>query len=479
MVSMHTPIAAVQQAWTAAFPGQAFPGKVAAVAALSQSAQQATPVRQGTSAYDKPAASTDNVRLSQLGDKIAGQQSVIEAITDTVTTVRTQLSDLNGTVSRLDDRMTGEVQGIAGQVASIAASVANLEQSVRKQADPSTAAAQVAAAVREAFAPFRAEVEAAGKVEEVRAVADALPLSYSDPVTVFGVPVTDRKGNPLTVFQYAHPEAEKVDPVFIWQPEILKQLLHSQTTGENVWLGGEKGTGKSETVRQFAARTGRKYTRINFHKYSTAEEIIGATGLNGGSTEFQPGPFLRAFTTPGCVILLDEPTNADPGELAILNGLLEPFAAVTIGGSVWKRAPGVLIFAADNTLTNGDSSGRYAGTRQMNSAFADRFARIVAFDFLPRAVEVAAVTAHTGCRPELADHILEAVSMARARVTTGDIIDAPSLRSVIAFVRALDILDVREAWNCTIAARQPQESALALQGVFEACINPSTIEALI
>lgn len=473
MVSMHTPIVSVQQAWSAAFPGQAFPGKVAAVAALGQQApaQQAAPTT-------KAAPNTDTaVRLTQLNDKISGQQSVIESITDSVISVRTQLSDLNGTVARLDDRMTGEVQGIAGQVASIAASVASLEQSCRT--DPSIAAAQVAAAVREAFAPFRAEVEAAGKVEEVRAVADALPLSYSDPVTVFGVPVTDRKGNPLTVYQYAHPEAEPVDRVFIWQPEILKQLLHSQVTGENVWLGGEKGTGKSETVRQFAARTGRKYVRINFHKYSTAEEIIGATGLNGGSTEFQPGPFLRAFTTPGCVILLDEPTNADPGELAILNGLLEPFAAVTIGGSVWKRAPGVLIFAADNTLTNGDSSGRYAGTRQMNSAFADRFARIVAFDFLPRSVEVAAVTAHTGCRPELADHILEAVSMARARVTTGDIIDAPSLRSVIAFVRALDILDVREAWNCTIAARQPQESALALQGVFEACINPNTIETLI
>ena len=69
--------------------------------------------------------------------------------------------------------------------------------------------------------------------------------------------------------------------------------------------------------------------------------------------------------------------------------------------------------------------------------------------------------------------------MARAKVATGDIIDAPSLRSVIAFIRALEVMDVREAWNSTIAARQPQESALALQGIFEACINPATIDTLL
>jgi MoxR-like ATPase len=412
-----------------------------------------------------------------MDDKLNGQQSVIESITDTVISLRSRLNDSDGAIARLDDRLTGEVQGIAGQLSGIASTVTAL--TLKPAIDPSLVSGQVAAAVREAFAPFRTAVEESGKVAEVAAIADALPISYSDPVTVFGVPVTDRKGNPLPVYQYASPRAESVDPVFIWQPEILRHLLLSQTTAENVWLGGEKGTGKSETVRQFAARTGREYVRINFHKYSTAEEIIGATGLNNGATEFQPGPFLRAFSTPGCVILLDEPTNADPGELAILNGLLEPGAAVTIGGAVWRRAPGVLVFAADNTLTNGDSSGRYAGTRQMNSAFADRFARIVPFDYLPLAVEVRAVTAHTGCRSELAEHILNAIGIARAKVHTGDIIDAPSLRSVIAFVRALQVMDTREAWNSTIAARQPQESALALQGIFESCINTALIDSFI
>jgi len=470
MVSMNTPLATVQATWQAQYPGQPFPGKAAAVASLSGKLS-AAPLGPA------PAASTDTAELAQI-------RSTINAITDEQIDAHRKLGTvrdaLAASITHLDDRLTGEVQGLAGQVSGIAASVQSLDLSMRRAAerpaiDPAAVAGQVAAAVREAFKPFETQVRAEGREAEVLAIAEALP-GESDALSVFGVDIRDVKGRTVPVHCYASPVAESVDPMFIWQAEILRHLLLSQSTGENLWLGGEKGTGKSETVRQFAARTGRSYVRINFHKYSTAEEIIGAVGLNNGATEFVPGPFLRAFTSPGTVILLDEITNADPGELAILNGLLEPNAAVTIGGSVWRRAPGVLIFAADNTLTNGDSSGRYSGTRQMNSALADRFARIVPFDFLPLAVEVEAVTRHTGCAPALAEHILRAVQMARSKVSTGDIIDAPSIRSVVAFVRALSMMPVREAWNSAIAARQPQESALALQGIFEACIDPAFID---
>ena len=467
MVSMNTPLATVQATWQAQYPGQAFPGKAAAVASLSGSA----PVTRAAAA---PPSTATAAELTRLHDKIDAALAVNE------TRINQVAASWDSALTRTDDRLSGEVQGLAGQVSGIAAGVQSLDAAMRRAAerpavDPSAVAGQVAAAVREAFKPFEATVRAEGREAEVLAVAEALP-GESDALTVFGLDVRDVKGRTVPVHCYASPVAETADPMYIWQAEILRHLLLSQSTGENLWLGGEKGTGKSETVRQFAARTGRGYCRINFHKYSTAEEVIGAVGLNNGATGFQPGPFLRAYTTPGTVILLDEITNADPGELAILNGLLEPNAAVTIGGSVWRRAPGVLVFAADNTLTNGDQSGRYSGTRQMNSALADRFARIVPFDFLPLQVEVEAVTRHTGCAPALAEHILKAVQMARSKVATGDIIDAPSIRSVVAFVRALAMMPVRDAWNSAIAARQPQESALALQGIYEACIDPAFID---
>jgi MoxR-like ATPase len=179
------------------------------------------------------------------------------------------------------------------------------------------------------------------------------------------------------------------------------------------------------------------------------------------------------------VILLDEITNADPGVLNALNGFLEPSAAVTFGGKVWSKAPGVMILAADNTLGNGDQTGRYAGTRAQGAPLLNRFGQVVHMTFLPRAVEIEAVVKRTGCSEKLAAYVLDAIGVARAKVQAGEIIDAPSIRNVMAFIEALAVLPVRAAWDATIAAAQPAESAVALQSVFESCISDSVINKLI
>jgi MoxR-like ATPase len=292
---------------------------------------------------------------------------------------------------------------------------------------------------------------------------------------VFGVQVLDAKGQMMMVDVWNHPDAPAVDPDFIWTENILRHLLLSDATGENLWFGGEKGTGKSETARQFAARTGRAFKRINFHKHTTVEEYVGAVGLVNGQTVFQPKDFLMGYSTPSTVILLDEITNADPAELATLNGFLEPNACVSFGGVTHRRANGVLIFVADNTFGSGDDSGRHAGTRMQNVALVDRFSRVIPFAFLPKKQEIDAIVRRSGCTKTLADHIHKCITLARQKVASAEIVDAPSIRSAIAFARAVNVLPVREAWDTTITARQPSESHAALQGIFEACIDPHLI----
>lgn len=290
---------------------------------------------------------------------------------------------------------------------------------------------------------------------------------------VFGVEVFDARGYALTVDIWNHPHAPAVDPDFIWTEGILRHLLLSDRTGENLWFGGEKGTGKSETARQFAARTGRAFKRINFHKHTTVEEYIGAVGIEDGKTVFQPKDFLLAYSMPSTVLLLDEVTNADPGELATLNGFLEPNACVSFGGLTHTRAEGVLIIVADNTFGNGDDSGRHAGTRLQNSALVDRFARVIEFQYLPADREIDAIVRRSGCPKVLAEAIHSAIEVARHKVKSADIVDAPSIRSAIAFARAIQVLPLREAWTSTVVARQPVESHATLMGIFDACINES------
>ena len=374
--------------------------------------------------------------------------------------------------------LEGSVVAIAGDMSNMRITLDNIAKAqAASVVDDTKVAADVASAIAKAFAPFKQAVVDAGAQA---AVADSVSATIVDRKTaweVFGVDVHDVHNNPVMVDLWNAADAPAIDPNFVWSESILKHLLLCQKTGDNVWFGGEKGTGKSETARQFAARTGRSFTRINFHKYTTTEDYAGSVGLENGATVFKRGSFLTAFSCPSTVILLDEISNCDAGELATLNGFLEPNSAVNFGGQVHRRAQGVLVFAADNTLTNGDSSGRYAGTRQMNSSLADRFARVIKFEFLPRDQEADALVRHTGCHQALAYHVVDAINAARAKVDTGDIIDAPSIRSALAFIRSLNILSVDEAWHSAITSRQPAESGAALDAIKAAYINEQDIKS--
>lgn len=433
------------------------------------------------------------VRLNWLGDLIEGGNTTIDYIKNCSPVADSVGGNID--TAKLDATATvaSRAEAVALDAINKVATVAQSINTVVKQIDDLTVAvrsatvasqsnldedkinAEVASAIAKAFKPFAQAVKDAKAEAVVASATKATVVDRKPAVDVFGIDVRNAKGDPVIVDIWDAPDAPSIDPNFVWQEGILKHLLLSQNTGENVWFGGQKGTGKSETARQFAARTGRSYTRINFHKYTTADDYAGAVGLENGATVFKKGAFLEAFTSPSTIVLLDEISMADAGELATLNGFLEPNSAVNYGGFVHRRAQGVLVFAADNTMTNGDTSGRYAKTQSMNSALADRFARVVEFKYLSKEQEVHALTLHTGCQKQLAEHVVNAISAARAKVSTGDVIDAPSIRSALAFIRALDVLDVDEAWESTITSRQPEESRTALDAIKAAYINASVL----
>lgn len=438
------------------------------------------------------------VDVAQARQTAAANAAQITAIHGSIAAIANDASSLRAAVTTLDNRTGDAIKGIAAVNRDLSTLGVDLRDEITKVGtkvgealaaasaakqvaiDPATVRQAVAERIEDAFAPFRQAVERSGTQAVVADLASIRVIDSKPALDAFGVDVKDVHGNQLMVEIWNSPDAPAVDPLFIWQEDILRHLLQSQATGENLWFGGEKSTGKSETARQFAARTGRSFKRINFHKYSTAEEIVGAEGLKDGNTVFKLGDFLIAYHTPGCVTLLDEPTNTDPGELAILNGFLEPDAAVSFGRQVHRRAPGALFLGADNTLGSGDESGRYVGTRTMNDAFMDRFARVIPFAFLPLQVEVDAVVGHTGCNPDLARLIIDGpIRMAREKTQTGDIVSAPSLRQVVAFIRALQFHSVEDAWVSTIASKQPAEGQVGLEAVRIATLNSADISVLI
>ena len=230
-------------------------------------------------------------------------------------------------------------------------SIIKLEESIADIAnvgiDQSEITRKVESMIDTAFAPFKQAVIETGSEAKVANLSNVYKIGRESCKDVFGLDL------PFEFDVYNDPTAPAIDPCFIWTESILRTLAFAQDTGRNTWFGGEKGTGKSQTAEQFSARTGRGFMRYNFHKYTTASDYLGDVGLENGATVFKQGDFLRAYTAPSTVILLDEITNADNGELAPLNGFLEPNAKVTYGGRVWSKAEGVIVFGADNTLLNG------------------------------------------------------------------------------------------------------------------------------
>ena len=327
------------------------------------------------------------------------------------------------------------------------------------------------------FDAFKRIVVKAG-AESIIADATAVHVvETKSALDVFGIDIKERDGSPVMVDIWNHPAAPSIDPHWVWTDKILRAILGVQGTQRNLFFGGAKGTGKSQTAEQFAAFTGRGYIRYQFTKYTTAMDFIGSNGMVKGDTVFKKGAVLDGLTSPSTIVLLDEVSLPDPAELAILNGFLEPNPVISYGGEVHRRANGVLVFGADNTLTAGDESGLYSGTRRLNTATAERFSSVIKFEHMPERMEIDIVVRRTGCKVALAKHVVKALNAFRAKVDSGDIIDAPSIRQTMYFIENLRLMTVEDAWAAAIGNRQPTESAVAVEAIKAAFISESFIES--
>jgi cobaltochelatase CobS len=439
-------------------PTPANPAQVRLAAQVGAVELEVSGLRQTMATASSEIQSLDQ-RLANIGQQAAG--------------VNGRLGQLGTDISNLSARLDAGTHAAQAETKSLRAQVQTLADSLGTMPVEEIRAA-MRQAVADAWGPVRAAAEANSTEADVRAQV-AGPAGRASALDVFGVDARDARGRPLMFSTWAD-TAPPVDACHIWTEPVLRMLALAEATGRNAWLAGPAGVGKSQTVQQYAARTGRAFERFQMHKLAGVDDFLGAVGIKGGDTVFQPGPILRAFTTPGTICLIDEPATGSPAVMAVLNGLLEPGQPrISHGEKVYTRALGTLFFGADNSNGQGDTGGRFAGVQTMNTATMDRFSFVVPLTYLDPADEAAALVLHTGCSQKMADHVIQAFTMARAKVETGDLIDPPTFRQAIAFTQACSVLPPSEAWRVTIAARQPMESQVALAAIYSAAIDEITI----
>lgn len=281
---------------------------------------------------------------------------------------------------------------------------------------------------------------------------------------IFGVRTRRLMAKNLQVWNSA--SAPPVDPHFVFDPEILYDLTLSVRRGDKVWLFGPKGTGKTSFATQFAARTGRDFVRVAFDAHTEPQDVIGATWpAAGGGHVWKDGKLLAAMRKPGCVILLDEPTIARPGTLAMLTTTLdENYLVVGETGERVDVAPGVVWIVADNTNGTGDATGLYAGTQMQNRAFLDRFGAHLSVDYLPADEEARALVARSGCQSVMADILVQFARVSRQKTAGGELVDGVGFRRLVAMAgRMADGCDPERAFTVSVLNCAPPEDVAALK----------------
>jgi nitric oxide reductase NorQ protein len=246
---------------------------------------------------------------------------------------------------------------------------------------------------------------------------------------------------------------------------------------DNIWLAGERGTGKTEFVSQIAARLGRRLFRVNFDEAIERADFIGGNSISEGSVVWQPGIITQAIQHPGAIVLLDEVGFARAQSIAVLHSLCErsPHRAVTVNetGARIPVLPHVVFFAADNSNGHGNSSsGNFAGVREQNSAFLDRFGFTLRFDYLPFNAELDLVVRRSGCEKQVAHSICSFAQVARKKASEGVLTQPPSLRQLIAWARATAKgVPFKQGFINAVVNKYPADCELELLGALTTIIG--------
>lgn len=266
-----------------------------------------------------------------------------------------------------------------------------------------------------------------------------------------------------------HPDTPKINARYIWPQPQTAIALTQIARGRNAFLYGPPGTGKTEWAMQLAARTGRPFALISCDSATDAPTLVGMTVPSAdGAVSWQDGQLTRAIQTPGCVVLIDEPSLARPGALFVMQNVLAN-RVLYIGetGRRVKVAEGVIFIAGDNTNGTGGGARRgFTDTNKLNLAFLDRFGVRVKFDYMPADQERDIIVSYTSCTPELATLLIGAAATTRAAAEGQQLTAGIGLRRLLSWAELLtDGVDAEDAFVSAVlnCAEEQDREALRQQ----------------
>jgi hypothetical protein len=446
-------------------------------------------VNQGLLSLDDVRASAPNnvsrlaTSSSAVPDDVRAQ--VVSASTDVLNAVA-DVKRLCDTTNNLLDQTLAERTENDKRVAELTARLNSQVQSLQG-VDYGKVESTIRSEVGKLFASFKKDTPKA----ELVTVANTLPVFERKQVKdVFdGELHYEHQGELISFADYwvevwnDSSAPARVDD-YIFNPRHLHQALVAldNPLPDNVWLAGERGTGKSEFVAQIASRLGRKLFRVNFDEALERAEFIGGNTIENGNVVWKAGVITQAIQHTGAIVLLDEIGFARAQNLAVLHALCEhsKHRAIVIPetGVRIPVASHVAFFCADNSNGHGDASGNFAGVRDQNTAFIDRFSYTLQFEYLPHDQEVKLICNRTGLPYDASNVLVTFANTAREKARAGLLTQPPSLRQLFAWARAIQKgVPVSVSFDSAIINKFPVDCESELRGIFSATIDTAQLKS--
>jgi len=156
-------------------------------------------------------------------------------------------------------------------------------------------------------------------------------------------------------------------------PAFLK-IVDDVMVGNNVFLVGEAGTGKTYLAESISKALDRPHITINCNQWTSPREIIGGETIEG----YKEGKLVDAWAK-GKILILDELPKLDANTAGLLNEALAKTdaegdnAMITTGeGRKVKKHKAFGVIATGNT-TGKRTSSKYGGNNKQDASLIDRF----------------------------------------------------------------------------------------------------------
>lgn len=206
-----------------------------------------------------------------------------------------------------------------------------------------------------------------------------------------GEEVLDSDGNPtrkdrkILAFAEPGPLTPVINPHYKFPVEETVMFLLALANGDTTYLVGHSGTGKTELVRQIAARLNYNVVQINFDGHLLRSDLVGEIRLISGDTKFRYGLVPVGFSEPGTIILFDEVDAVSPETAFVLQRAVSEDRKFLLHetNELFSLHPQNRLVATANTSGFGDDSSLYiAGTNIQNFSFLNRWATTIKLDYL-------------------------------------------------------------------------------------------------